>query len=113
MDERMKLAWKARDTLAVRDQWARLELTLAWMELDNLTTQEVLVFQPRLAARHWKALAVPARRGVHRNLTSIPVNALKMAAQGNPSGGYSTAHVQRAKDLVRNAMLPYQQDVQA
>jgi hypothetical protein len=113
MDERMRVVWRARDTLAIRDQWARIELTLAWMELDQLLTHEVLVFQPRLASKHWKALAVPSKRGVERRLTEIPSNALKIAARGNPPGGFTSLHVQQAKDLVRNGMLPYQQDVQA
>jgi hypothetical protein len=113
MDGMMNAAWRARDTLAIRDQWARIELTLAWVELDRLLTHEVLVFSPRGQSPLWKALAVPCRRGVQRNISLVPSNALKVAAQGNPKPGFTSAHVRAAKALLVGSMLPYQQDVQA
>ncbi len=111
MDEKMKRAWRARETVLIADQWERLSLTLAWLELDALLTDRIEVHCRR--GGPWRASMVPAKRGAERKLTQIPLNALRVASASLSGNTFGPFAVTRAKDLLRNAMLALQQDVQA
>jgi hypothetical protein len=63
----------------------KVELTLAWLELEQLVTTRLIVMRPAAGQRMWRALSEPAPRGISRPLVvRMSRSALRLAADRAP-----------------------------
>jgi hypothetical protein len=97
------------DDTTVRHMAHRIELTMAWLDLDGVIANALLL-DPKPANGVWRCKPLPAPAGARR-LTGTAWAALTLTVGGRRE--YVLDDLRKAKHMIRNALATYQRAVLA
>lgn len=100
--------WQMRAAYELQQMCNRIELTLAWHDLDALLVESLAVVQQPNGI--WRARSVPATRGQERRIRQTAINALAVCAGSAHDRGinrnvFDSRNVADAKRMVRAALM--------
>jgi hypothetical protein len=112
----LKRQWQMQSAALLSQMCNRIELCLAWNDLDSLLTDSVSVIRNPNGV--WSARCAPAEKGKLRHIRQTAQNALTVCAgaahdRGVNTGVFSTENVRAAKKLVRDTICAYAPEAEA
>lgn len=91
---------------------AKVELTVAWIELEGLHTEALIIARPVRGNRMWKAMRQANLLGVSRPLSLSAKGALNAAVKGKkPTDEVTVRDVEKARALLVDVRIAFGHEV--